>query len=876
MKASLSAVAVWIVALFVFGPRGAQAIGNDNPSGPTGSHNGEITTGCSYDAYTGNAKREITDLVVTGAVGAYPLAWTRVLNTRYASIGGVGSGGWDHSFDWHGWVRFGSNAPCYGDCTPYEGADAHVEYPDGRVVDFYQDGGNLNMYRSWLGAEPGDRVLRDLSDNGWDLKLKDGGAVHFGPTGSTGTVGLVAQRVTDPYGQTINFQLDGSNRLWRIVEPGGRYLQINYTQLWVTEVGTGFYVDFIQSVQAFGSSGNLTQTVTYNYTAIAGDYGIRQYLTRVDYDDGTYASYSYQTANVPNPTTTGTTATWKAYQLIKTCNDVRYAGPMSQIEYQFEQAGDSSSVAFGQVKAEKNANTHQVVSQVQYPTTLAPQPGDTASQTRVETRGDGFSRTFVYGTGYPGNPPETTAPGVLNTYTDFKNQLSKITYYGSPDLPGNFRTKTTDALSRVSYLDWHPVTCVPLKVTHPDNSYMSYSYYDEGAPDYASLFLASQTDENQHTTSYVRDGQHRIVQTNYPDGSTENFTYNNFGQVLTHKLRSGGTEAFEYDNTTAPPTRGLKTKHTDPFGNVTTYGYYSSGPNTDRLYMVIDPRNNATAYEYNQRGQVTKIQHQDGAYTQSSYNNDATLAWTADENHPGAVNDPNQRTRYTYDEYKRVLTVTNPMGETTTNYYGLDWANPLLHTTNSIKYATSPMNKNVVYDYDANFRKIDQAVALGTADEAWTLFEYDAGGNLTKTTDPRGNVTTFGYDNRDRKLWMNDPIAIDRNSNGHTMEWQYDGVGNKLKEIRADNAFRSWEYDIPNRITRAIDWRMSTAELAITTTTTRDLPDPATHIAIEHVVDAKNAEYKFEIDALGRKIRETYPPDASNNTARFVYWHFDE
>ena len=54
-------------------------------------------------------------------------------------------------------------------------------------------------------------------------------------------------------------------------------------------------------------------------------------------------------------------------------------------------------------------------------------------------------------------------------------------------------------------------------------------------------------------------------------------------------------------------------------------------------------------------------------------------------------------TGYTYDEYKRVLTVdTNPMGETTTNYYGLDWANPLVHTTNSVKYTLSPMNKNVV------------------------------------------------------------------------------------------------------------------------------------------------------------------------------------
>ena len=72
----------------------APTVGNDNPGGPTGEFNGSITTAGSYDPYTGNAKRFIDDLTVTGSVGAYPLKWTRILNTR----GGAGffgeSGGW--------------------------------------------------------------------------------------------------------------------------------------------------------------------------------------------------------------------------------------------------------------------------------------------------------------------------------------------------------------------------------------------------------------------------------------------------------------------------------------------------------------------------------------------------------------------------------------------------------------------------------------------------------------------------------------------------------------------------------------------------------------------------------------------------------------
>jgi len=55
--------------------------------------------------------------------------------------------------------------------------------------------------------------------------------------------------------------------------------------------------------------------------------------------------------------------------------------------------------------------------------------------------------------------------------------------------------------------------------------------------------------------------------------------------------------------------------------------------------------------------------HPDQTFTQSSYNSDGTLAWTADENHPGAVNDLSQRTRYEYDDYKRVTIEKSERGQ---------------------------------------------------------------------------------------------------------------------------------------------------------------------------------------------------------------------
>src|SRR5437762_8815380 len=78
-------------------------VGNENPTGPAGIFNGNVTTGCSYDPLTGNAVRSVTDMVVAGGVGTYPLAFSRAANSRSQTwqdfqFGAAGS--WQHSYSW--------------------------------------------------------------------------------------------------------------------------------------------------------------------------------------------------------------------------------------------------------------------------------------------------------------------------------------------------------------------------------------------------------------------------------------------------------------------------------------------------------------------------------------------------------------------------------------------------------------------------------------------------------------------------------------------------------------------------------------------------------------------------------------------------------
>jgi RHS repeat-associated protein len=826
-------------------PHSGFAIGENNPTGATGDWNGSVTTGGSYDPYTGNAKRAVDDLVVTGSIGAYPLKWSRVWNSRGGG-GAFGNSNWWHNYMWGMWTKVPVGGYIDGE---YEGPEGEITYPDGRRVQLQK--WSQNVWVLLGGAEPMDRLVY-MGNYNYDLVMRDGGRVRFiasGPPNANGVTGFNPAAIIDPYGQTTTIGYDSLGRFSRVTEPGGRYLQINYARLYALTCPSGqsCYADVISSVQAFASPGNLIETVTYHYTqelAPGVFYSTFNYLTSVDYDDGGHAYYTYNPAGQSNPGNPWSVVAGS----MKSCDDVRYAGAMKRIRYEYMAVSTARpEIAWGQLKAEKNW-AGQTISEIEYPVYDPYQQSDPGW--RVEHRPDGATRRFQY------------SGCELSSSTDFLNHSSSIAYGPAP-APNqwvNYVQTFTDARGNVTTSEKEQEAGQVIRRTNPDGSLQTFAYeYVDGAP----YYLQIRGDELGRNTYYTRDAGHRVIKIwyGYDPGNvnafpTEEFTYNNFSQVLTHKLTTGGSEYFEYDNTTGPATRGLKTKHTDPLGSITRYEYYQTSSNTDRLYRVVDPRGNSTWYEYNQRGQVTKVTHQDGSYAPSGYNGDGTLAWSADE--------LGHTTSYTYDEYKRLLTVSNALNETTTNYYGLDWTNLLLQTTNTPKYTLSPMGKNVVYEYDANRRKTYQGVALGTGDAAATTFEYDAVGNVTKTTDPRGNVATFGYDNRNRQVTATNAL-------NQTATIQFDGVGNKIKETRPDSAFRSWEYEQVNpmnRLVKTVDWRMSTSEPQVATQYWRNVPSTT-----ETITDAKGAVYTFGYDLLHRKTVETYPADAGGVVRTDKFWY---
>ncbi|HEX9423715.1 MAG TPA: RHS repeat-associated core domain-containing protein [Pyrinomonadaceae bacterium] len=820
----------------------------EGPVGVTGIFNGNITTGCSYDPLGHSAHRAIDDIVVPGSIGKYPLKMTRYYNSRqqYYALAAIGlSPGWAHEYSWLLWA-----------------AGHKVVSPHGNVYDDYC-GAPVGVSERWENRA-------DAYNGTW--RLADGGKVVF-------TSGRVTD-IYDPYGQRTRIAYDATGQRVKVTEPGGRCLWFTYSAQ--DQDGTKL-LTWVQAYDVDGSPGSPTPPTGHiidsvNYTYTACDPGVegrpwKKMLTGVNYSDGRSASYQYRTDNVHEDQTSH-----KMYPVLQWCDDVRYNAPMRTIRYDYQNAGPH-----GAIIDEK----YPGIGAVSAISPGVPTGGQGTQDTFTETRGDGPDRTFNYTHIYhcqgaecgPCDDQGTNGPNqqMLLNYTDFRGQTTYLGYDANWYI--NSVRDTNNHTS--SYTRGAPppngigeIT----QITYPGGAHVNYGYESPPQyPQYEPHYITSITNERGKRTTYTRDGNHRVTRIDYPfdqytPASYETFTYNNFGQVLTHRLKNGAYESFAYS------TRGLLTDKWNPKQSGvpsgsdphTHYDYYTSGWWTDRVKIETLPANTSGAtaretYEYDRnaggatcagRGLVTKITHADGKYRKFGYTQFGTKAWEE--------NELSQRTNYTYDNYKRLRTAQDPMSHTTSYDYSPAKGNTTqcyLHTTNSPYWVTTPaliVTKNL---YDQNFRKTSATVAWNTPSAATTSFGYDNVGNLTRVTDPRNKVTVNGYDARNRKTSTTEASGT---AVQETTVWHYDPASNINQIDRPDGTSEIKGFDALNRMMwdKVPYWWTTPPEYHITWFTY----NPSG--TVQSIRDPKGQTTSFAYNASDEKITMTYP---INQTQSWVY-----
>src|SRR4029453_13645777 len=62
-------------------------------------------------------------------------------------------------------------------------------------------------------------------------------------------------------------------------------------------------------------------------------------------------------------------------------------------------------------------------------------------------------------------------------------------------------------------------------------------------------YLHTIQDEGNHTTTFTRNGNNRVIRVDYPDDGYETFGYDDshFYQISSHRMTTGGTESWTYD-----------------------------------------------------------------------------------------------------------------------------------------------------------------------------------------------------------------------------------------------------------------------------------------------------------------------------------------
>ena len=683
-----------------------------------------------------------------------------------------------------------------------------VHFPDGRVAGFHSaaDSG-IPGETAWRSGNGTKERLFFNNPNGSgaytsgtaDLYLDDGSVVHFNrytdfieqvPPGDgihplTYLFDIFTPTgVTDPHGLLTTFTMEQipetfeawDKRLQKVTDPSLQSLSF-----------------------AYNSSGYLTQVTASDGQSVTYSpyYGAESNAT---YSDNTSASYLY-TSVTTRPDNLGNTRT---YGVLQTAQDTRAEGPMQSIKYAYNQ---SPAYKFGgEIASEQHFGDGIAVS------TFSSDDGRTNA---TDTRGDGPSRTFYMS--------QTGKTPLIRWKSDFDG-VKEYFYYDAYSYLSNF----TDRKGGVTLYNNEVILGRPTTITHPSGSFAdgttfgtsttAYTYSYAGVISTANpYFVASVKNDRGFFTYYDRDTLNRITQIRYPDGATEGFVYNSLGQVTRHQRKNGWYEFADYYTT--PPYQ-LKTL----WNPVNTSTRPTSGPNTAFTYYVspnvwagrvkdiTDPLLHKTTYEYDLsfdangvqtttpcsgRGLVTKIIYSDGTYKTFGYDKFGNKLWEE--------NEMRQRTTYTYDDYKRLLSVAKPtLPATTYSYTATNGASSHSHTTNSWTLQTSPTGVKTNRTYDANLRKATETDAYQvTGVAATTRFDYDVNGNETVMTDPRGTVlgdtnhtTTTTYDSRNRKTRVTNPPVTPAAS---STDWKYDAAGNVTSIKRADNTTETKTYDSMNR-----------------------------------------------------------------------------
>ncbi|MBC2582563.1 RHS repeat protein [Clostridium sp. DJ247] len=334
-----------------------------------------------------------------------------------------------------------------------------------------------------------------------------------------------------------------------------------------------------------------------------------------------------------------------------------------------------------------------------------------------------------------------------------------------------------------------------VNVFYPNGGVLTYTYENN--------FITAITDQDGHTyvkneydksgrvvKQFDRDGNIVDVEYNEKDmettftyqvtGKVERFVYNRKNLVTKVIYDDGTSEIYNYDK------YNNKVSETNRAGKTTNWIYDSKG----NLLEEIHPGGYFIKYYYDSNDNLIKKETSGGGETLYSYDNRGNLL----EELVKIQDESYAKTAFTYDEYGRIITKTDPEKNTVELKYGekhIDKATVVKDPEGNISR----------YEYDAAGRMTAVTTAYGTVE-----LGYDALNSRTHITDAKGNVTRLLYDKMGNMIKQIFPNEYDYSiDNGKGYEFRYDAFDRLIKTTDPLQSVFAVKYDVYGNLIKEIN-----------------------------------------------------------------------
>ena len=279
-----------------------------------------------------------------------------------------------------------------------------------------------------------------------------------------------------------------------------------------------------------------------------------------------------------------------------------------------------------------------------------------------------------------------------------------------------------DATYKSKYLWWN--TLAQVERYQDCSGKSTYYRYDD------RHHLVAVTDALNQTTTLERKPDGEVLRIHHPDGSSESFTYNVYGQVLSHSDGKGQTTRL------LRTARGLPSSRQDAKGQRIRYEYDKA----IRLTALVNENNATYSFAYDASDRLTEEVRVDNLTRRFTYNVGGHLTRLDEIGYGERGERPERHTLFERDPIGRLVAKINSDARQDFAYDEVDRLLSIERQPSGIGKQLGVTGEKLEYAYDLLGRLTKEITPAGTL-----AYEYDPLSNLTTLTLPDGRKVNHLY-----------------------------------------------------------------------------------------------------------------------------------